>query len=452
MLVRLSVFAGSFDLEAAEAVCSTEAVEAGDVADLVGSLVSKSLVMAERSAGSLRYSLLETVRQYGAERLMESGGDAELQKVRAAHAEHYLQVAERAELLGADVARWLRKFDLDWDNLRSALGYFLSQPGRAEEVLRMGAALGAFFVERNETYGFEAVQSALARPEPVAEEVRPRALWNVGISVCDFYVFSWQSEGVTPGKAMVQEGLEIARRLGERALLAEVLADLSLVEELRDRAEALQLAEEALEIGRTLGDDRLIGKALGALGGAVADRAEKKRLFAEAVAHLRRAGDLVDCSGWIISLAALELADKNPEAAAELLEKDLAIWEEVEASGSAADSRYWPRLLPVWCVLADTRLLEGRFEEAAVWLRRALMLDRRLGRRAIADIPNAICCVARLGDLGDAARLTGAYNAMLSWHVPVEYSWPAENALAHLQFLRRARTGRDCRAHPGRSS
>ncbi len=251
-------------------------VSTTDLADLVGSLVSKSLVMAERSAGSLRYSLLETVRQYGAERLLESGGDTELQKARAAHAEHYLHVAERAEFLGADVDRWLRKFDLDWDNLRWALGYFLSQPGRAEEVLRMGAVLGAFFVERNETYGFEAVQTALARPEPVAEEVRARALWNIGISLCDFYVFSWQSEGMTPGKAMVQEDLEIARRLGDRALLAEVLADLSLVEELRDRAEALRLAEEVLEIGRTLGDDRLIGKALGSLGGAVAERAEKK--------------------------------------------------------------------------------------------------------------------------------------------------------------------------------
>ena len=438
VLTRLSVFSGSFDLEAAEAVCATDAASAGDVADLVGSLVGKSLVMAERSAGSLRYSLLETVRHYGAEHLSAIGGEAALGRTRSAHAEHYLQEAERADLLGADVARWLTKFDLDWDNLRLALGYFLSQPGRAEEVLRMGAALGAFFVERNEAYGFDAVRTALARPDPIADEVRARALWNVGISLWDFYYFSFQPEGVVPGKAMVQEGLEIARRLGDQALLADILAGLSGVEE-TDRAQAVRYAEEALEIGRSLGDDRLIGNALGALGGAVAERAEKKRLFTEAVAHMRRAGDLVDCSWKLILLSALELADNNPEAAADLLEGDLAIWEEVEASGSAAESRYWPRLLPVWCVLADTRLFEGRFAEAAVWLRRALMLDRRLGRRVVGDMPNVICCVARLGDPGDAARLTGAFNTMLSWHVPVEYTYTEENPLAHLHFLRRAR-------------
>ena len=143
----LSVFSGSFDLEAAEAVCSSEAGSGSDVADLVGSLVGKSLVVAERSSGSLRYSLLETVRQYGAERLLATGGEAALGRARSAHAEYYLQLAERAEpmILGADQARWLKKLDVDWDNIRSALGYFLSQSGRAEEVLRMGTSLAFFF-------------------------------------------------------------------------------------------------------------------------------------------------------------------------------------------------------------------------------------------------------------------------------------------------------------------
>ena len=58
---------------------------------------------------------------------------------------------------------------------------------------------------------------------------------------------------------------------------------------------------------------------------------------------------------------------------------------------------------------------------------------------AVADFPNVVCCVARLGNPGDAARLTGAYNAMLSRHVPLEYSFTEENALAHLEFLRQTR-------------
>ena len=74
VLDRLSVFSGAFELDAAEAICSDEALETADVADALGSLVNKSLVMAERSSGSLRYSLLETIRQYGIERL-RAGGD-----------------------------------------------------------------------------------------------------------------------------------------------------------------------------------------------------------------------------------------------------------------------------------------------------------------------------------------------------------------------------------------
>ena len=183
--MALSVFAGSFDLEAAEAVCSSEAGSGSDVADLVGSLVGKSLVVAERSSGLLRYSLLETVRQYGAERLVATGGEAALGRAEFAYAEYYLQLAERAEpmILGADQARWLKKLDPDWDNIRSALDYFLSQPGRAEEVLRMGASLDLFLFARYHSYGFDAVSNALAGPDAVPDEVRAKALCRLGFRV-----------------------------------------------------------------------------------------------------------------------------------------------------------------------------------------------------------------------------------------------------------------------------
>jgi predicted ATPase/DNA-binding SARP family transcriptional activator len=430
VLMGLSAFSGSFELEAAEAVCSSEAVSAGDVADLVGSLVGKSLVVAQRSSGSLRYSLLETVRQYGVEQLVAAGGEAALGRARSAHGEYYLQLAERSEpmILGADQAHWRKKLGLDWDNLRAALGYFLSQPGRSEEVLRMTSLV--FFFWR-ETYALDAARSALARADPVPDEVRAKALCRVGCQV--FYTgFSlvrseaWSQAGTT----MMKEGLEVSRRLGDEGLAAEVLANLSQAAEWTgDRVGAVRYAQEALETGRSLGDHRLIGNALGALGLAVPGRAEKKRLLAQAVAHQRRAGDLSGCSWWLINLAVLELADENSQAAAELLEEDLAICRELDL----------PVDLTMACrVLADITLFEGRFEEAANWLREALILSRRQGRQdsAVADFPNAVCCVARVGNLDDAARLTGAYNAMLSRHLPLEYSFTAENPGAHLQFLR----------------
>ncbi len=335
-------------------------------------------------------------------------------------------------ILGADQARWLKKLGFDWDNLRSALGYFLSQPGRSEEVLRMGASLAFFFWARHETYGFDAVRTALARPDPVADEVRARALCLVGAQLFGTLGWGGRSEAAAQaGTAMMKEGLEISRQLGDRGLTADALANLSEAAEYRgDSAEAVRYAEEALEIARSLGDDRLIGTALGFLGLAVSERAAKKRLLTQAVAHQRRAGSDADCCWWLIHLTALELADENPKAATELLEEDLAICEALDLP---------MELTAACCVLVDTTLFEGRFEEAAGWLRRALVLYRRLGRQAVADFPNVICCVARLGNPGDAARLTGAYNAMLSRHVPVESTFTEENALAHLEVLRQTR-------------
>jgi predicted ATPase len=437
-LMALSVFSGSFELDAAEVVCSSETVGAGDVADLVGSLVDKSLVVAERSSGGLCYSLLETVRQYGAERAHATGGDAALGRARSAHADYYLQLAERAEpmILGADQTGWLKKLDPDWDNIRSALDYFLSQPGRAGEVLRMGTALDLFFWVRYHSYGFDAMNSALARHDAVPDQVRAKALCRLGLRVfgSGFDQRGHGSEAaMQAGTVMMEEGLEMSRRARNDRLTAEVLVSLSRPDRFRgDVAEAVRYAEEALEIGRSLADNRLIGNALGSLGSAVGEGPNKKRLLSEAVAHLRLAGDLVGCCWWLINLAALELADENSRAAAELLEEDLAISEELNLRLD---------LDTACCVLADITLFEGRFEEAAIWLRRALTAYRRLPRQgsAVADFPNVVCCVARLGDPGDAARLTGAYRAMLSRHVPLEYSFTAENPVAHLHFLRRAR-------------
>ena len=225
VLGRLSVFSGSFELEAAEAVCSTEAVASLDVAGLLGSLVNKSLVVAERSSGSLRYSVLETIRQYGTERLLASGGEADLRSTRVAHAQFYLGLSERAaaELRGRDQARWLRKLDSDWDNLRAALAYFLAEPGRTREVLGMGAALYYFFWTRCHRYGMEAARTALARPDPVPVEERARALCLVAIAWASS--LGWESETERRvAYEWLRQGLELARSLDDGALTAYALS------------------------------------------------------------------------------------------------------------------------------------------------------------------------------------------------------------------------------------
>ena len=94
LLRRLSVSAGGLDLDAAEAVCGLGDIEVFDVANLVGSLVDKSLVVAEPGGTALRYRLLETIRRFAVDRLAEAGED-EAAAVEAAHCAHYLSVAGR---------------------------------------------------------------------------------------------------------------------------------------------------------------------------------------------------------------------------------------------------------------------------------------------------------------------------------------------------------------------
>jgi predicted ATPase len=121
---RLSVFAGGFTLEAAESVCAGEHLERNEVLDLLSHLVDKSLVIVREGVVETRYRLLETVRQYGRERL-----DASEDEVERRHADFFVGLAEEAEgeLSGPDQARWLTLLQTEHDNLRAALSWSLGK-------------------------------------------------------------------------------------------------------------------------------------------------------------------------------------------------------------------------------------------------------------------------------------------------------------------------------------
>ncbi|MEV5555423.1 BTAD domain-containing putative transcriptional regulator [Nonomuraea wenchangensis] len=157
---RLAVFAGGFDLAAAEG--------AGGTLDVLAALVDKSLV---QSAGDGRYRMLETIREYGLERLADAGLLAE---ARARHAAHYRDLAERAEphLRGPDQLAWIGRLLADHDNILTAL-HHAADTGDADTALRLAAAMGTFWVIR----GFSAdsvgwLERALALPGSAPREAR----------------------------------------------------------------------------------------------------------------------------------------------------------------------------------------------------------------------------------------------------------------------------------------
>ena len=144
---RVSVFIAGWTLEAAESVCTDKLVRRDDVLNLLEQLINKSLVIMEASEGEPRYRMLETIRQYANEKLIEAGeGDA----LRDKHLKYFLDLAEIADphLRRTEQVEWLKRLDGDHDNLRAALTWAMSKPS-AEQTLRLAGALGNFWTLRD---------------------------------------------------------------------------------------------------------------------------------------------------------------------------------------------------------------------------------------------------------------------------------------------------------------
>ena len=143
VFARLSVFAGGWDLEAAEAVCAGDGIDQEQVVELLLHLVDKSLVAAEEdAAGRQRYRLLDTLRQYGRDRLLASG---QSEAVHGRHAMYYLTLAERAEP-ELDLPRqavWIERLALEHSELRSALEWLMAQ-GEVDPAVRLAGVLSRF--------------------------------------------------------------------------------------------------------------------------------------------------------------------------------------------------------------------------------------------------------------------------------------------------------------------
>jgi tetratricopeptide (TPR) repeat protein len=408
VLCRLSVFVGGFGLEAAEAVCQSEAVGSLDVADLLASLVNKSLVIAERSFGSLRYRLLETIRQYGSDRLVEMGGGDEAAELRSAHAKYYLQLAETAapELTGPRQGLWLKRLDLEWDNIRAALAYLSAEPDRTEDVLRLGVALFRFFFAREHRDPIPHLLAALERQDPVWSAVRANALWATGYLVGHLLGFDDQLE-MRAAADLCEQSLVLAREIDDRELVSKVLSALGeFVGYLGESTRATLFAEEALDVARGLADPVLMSQALNCVAFLTPTRDTEQALRLEALAFSRRAGDIYGCCSQLHDIGQGEAYwDGQLEAARARFEEAIAIAEEIGA-------RWLLNLL--WIDLGLVLLAEGKFEEAARLCRKALLSSRRQGRgvNVVTEIFALACCATGTGDYRRAAQLTGAVDVL----------------------------------------
>ncbi len=411
VLRRLSIFVGGFDLAAAEAVCATGDIGTFDVAALLTSLVNKSLVVAERSSASLRYRLLDTIRQYAVDHLIEVGGEAEAPEARRLHAEYYLHLCEEAapELAGLDQVRWLKRLDLEWDNIQAALNTFGSDPGRNDEVLRLGVSLADFVTSRLHRFPIAFLRAALLRDDGVRAQLRVRALLALATMID---VTTADTDGPRPeetARDLCSAALGLARELDEAALQVETLVRLSsILTRLEERELALSHAQGALEMARQTGDPRLVGRALWAVALAQPSPAEGQAFCLEALVNSRQAGDL-----FYVCSASARLSWTNPNQGTDLewIRQVMAHGEEAIELAEELSSSFHLGILwsnqSIYCCLA------GEIDEAERYSRRAALASRRLGRPLnVWNVFVLACCATSKGDFVRGAQLTGAHDAI----------------------------------------
>jgi len=247
---RLAVFSGGWTLEAAEQICAEPDLADQNTVMLLYQLVTKSLVTVDSRGRDARYRLLETVRQYAAEKLLAAG---EAPEIRGRHLGFFSRLAEEAgtHAWRPEELEWLARLDADLDNLRAALSWALDPAGGAprDAALRLAAPLKEFWRLRChyvEAHGW--LEKALARADPRPSSLRARGL--LAYAVMMPMMFSGEQ-----ARQVVEQSLAMARESGDRLAEADALFYLATrALEARDTPRADALFAEANTLFAALGN------------------------------------------------------------------------------------------------------------------------------------------------------------------------------------------------------
>lgn len=402
---RLAVFAGGWTLEEAEAIGAAAPVLETPVIDSLEILSDNSLIrqledLRQTRAYDPRFTMLQTIRDFGLEQLAASG---EAAAVRAAHAEifHQLAVDAESQLTGRDAVAWLDRLDVDRDNLRGALAWLREQRD-SNRALGMAAALWRFWWLRGYfREGRDQLESVLAAATD-SDDPRSRAAALDGAGVLaetqgdyaqaealhlqalelsrhadhaagvaralgNLGVVAFDRGEVAHALAHLEESLRLAQEIGDRQMTATALNDLGRVAHTQgDLALAETYFQESLDQRREFAGESEIARSLHNLGVLVLDRQDFRRargLFAESLELYRAAGDRWGAAGALIGLAEAMGGEGDLVGAIPLLEQSVRIFQE---AGDAL-STGWALLN-----LADLETASREDERAPVHYRAAL--------------------------------------------------------------------------------
>ena len=444
---RLAVFVGGCSLEAAEIVCTGATDRRPDVLDSLASLVDKNLVQQEEQAdGELRFVMLETIREYAWERLVESGEAEELQRQQAVY---YLALAEAAEpvLRGPQQALWLARLETEHDNLRTVLSWAQAR-GAVELGVRLAVALGPFWQLRDhDREGRHWLEALLAQAGSAAlpASLQARAFSRAGALATNLRDIGGAEELLARSRALAgglraqrdlsaacanlgyllrargdyeratalfADGVARARALGDTALIADALTRLGLVlQEQGDHRPARALHEESLAFFAKLEDPEGRATCLRHLGELAHDEgayAHAVALHEDSLSVWRTMGARWQIAYTLLDLGAAAGAQGAYGRAAAALAESHALFGELEYDcGSAYTMSV---LADVARAQGDVRCAQQLYAQSLAVLYRLHLQGSRYGMAGCLQGLAAVLCT--LGQLERGVRLFGAAAAL----------------------------------------
>jgi len=317
---RLGVFGGGRTIEAIEAVCTGDGVDAYDALDLLQQLVDKSLLAVETGLDELqRYTMIESVWQYSRDKLTESG---EFDALRDRHLAYFLDIAEQAApaMEGADVALWLEQVDAERNNFRLALEWAATSSNHALTGLRFAGLLTRYWEIRGHLKeANHYFTRMLALPEN--QEVTPERAFAMAGAARIAWVLDLSEEAL----ALYEKTVEISEQLGDRKAVLLNRAYLAFnFRNIGNPDEAERIFDWVLDEGNKLKNPLIVAVALSGKGSVAIDRGEivlSRRLKEESLAIYRSSGDKWVTGYLLWGLARSCLSSSDTGAARDALDE-----------------------------------------------------------------------------------------------------------------------------------
>ena len=405
-LADLSVFRGGWTLGAAEAVCREPLA-----LKYLSQLRERSLLSAEEAGDEMRFTMLESVREFAASQASVSDGQAACER----HAAFFLALAEEAapHLTGEDQSLWFQRLAQEQDNLRAALDWGRDagqEGGRAENGLRLGTALGEFWLRTGGfVEGHRRLAALLARAE-APTLLRAKALTVAGNLI--------RSQGdYAAARTLFGQARDIGERLHNLPTMAAALNNLGLVaQHFGEREQARALYLESLELDRQRGDLAGVAKSyhnLGNLAYSACDYPQTRHDWEEALAHYGWCGDDYGRAGVLNNLGLVLRDTGDFPAARQRHQNALEI-----AHGIGNNKQLIAFTLNNLGVIAD---YEGDLDQARVLYEESLALKRKLNLLKSVGVT--------LANLGNIARRQGDHAAARrSLRESLDIKWDGKDA------------------------